>query len=200
MATGPLRSEAGIIGAMCAAGRATVELSLVDSYFGNISHGHEGLVHISQTGSSLDELEGRIDPVPLDNSSCAGVTASSELSAHREVYLAGAARTILHGHPRFSVIMSMDCPHEAECGDRGECHTRCRRERFLSGGVPVVPGEVGTGPFGLWKTLPPALVAHGAAVVYGHGVFTTGSTDYGEPLEKLLTIENSQREAYFNAL
>ncbi|MBU1239825.1 class II aldolase/adducin family protein [Myxococcota bacterium] len=199
MARGPFASEPAIIEAMCQAGRETVDLSLVDSYFGNISFRHHDTIYISQTGSSLDELEGLIDPVPLDNSSCAGVTASSELSAHKEVYLGGTATTILHGHPRFSVIMSMDCPDHDTCENRKNCHTRCSKKRFTQG-VPIVPGEVGTGPFGLSKTLPPTLLAHGSAIVYGHGVFTIGRTDFNEPLTNLLTIENTMREAYFNAL
>ena len=99
--------EAGIIRAMDEAGKATVAAGLVDSFFGNISFRKDSLIYISQTGSSLDELPGRIDCVPLDGSSTCEITSSSELWAHVKIYELTGDRVILHGHPRFSVIMSM---------------------------------------------------------------------------------------------
>jgi ribulose-5-phosphate 4-epimerase/fuculose-1-phosphate aldolase len=65
-------------------GRYTVEKGYVDSFFGNISYFDGRTIFISQTASSLDELEGHLDPVLLDGSSTAGISASSELPAHRE--------------------------------------------------------------------------------------------------------------------
>ena len=65
---------------MIEAGHQTVAYRLVDSYFGNISCRLGDTVYISQTGSSLDALAGCIDPCPLDDSSCAGITAWREIS------------------------------------------------------------------------------------------------------------------------
>ena len=195
---GPWESGEAARTAMRQAGRAVVGLGLVDSYFGNISARVGDVVHISQTGSSLDELEGCIDPVPLDGSSTAGLTASSELTAHADIYRTTGFRTILHGHPRFTVILSMDCPGLApagnicEVGRAGECHLRCPEQRLVCG-VPVVPGEVGTGRYGLCHTLPPALVMEGAGVVWGHGLFTAGERDFNEPLARMLAVENQAR-------
>ena len=62
---------------------------MVDSYFGNISYRDGNTIYISQTGSSLDDLAGCIDPCPVDGSTCAAITASSEYSAHRDIYLGG---------------------------------------------------------------------------------------------------------------
>ena len=92
--------EAGIIKAMDDAGKATVAARLVDSFFGNISFRKDSLLYISQTGSSLDELPGRIDCVPLDGSSTCELTSSSELSAHVKIYELTGDTAILHGHPR----------------------------------------------------------------------------------------------------
>lgn len=194
----PLGSEDSILAAMAEAGRAVVSYGLVDSFFGNISYRKDNTVYISQTGSSLDELEGCIDPCPMDNSTTHGITASSELSAHEDVYRRCDAKCILHGHPKFSVIMSMDCS-KPDCELRGQCHVKCTECRTVEG-IPIVPGEVGTGPTGLCNTLPPAVAGSGAAIVHGHGVFTSGDVDFNDAFKKLLEIENRCREVYFERL
>ncbi len=196
---GPFDDPQPVYAAICEAGRRTVELGLVDSFFGNISYRSGNTVYISQTSSSLDELDGCIDPCPLDNSSCAGVTASSELSAHTAVYERTGIRAILHGHPKFSVILSMDCEDKARCDHAGECHRRCPHVREAAG-VPVVCGEVGTGRYGLCNTVPSALDAAGSVLVYGHGVFTMGDVDFNPALAELIRVENRCREEYFHRL
>jgi len=222
---GPFDSEDAARAAIIQAGRHTVEYGLVDSYFGNISYrlpatgqgtGSETIL-ISQTGSSLDELGPCIDPCRMDDGSCAGITASSEYSAHKAVYeaemasdSAGAgARAMLHGHPRFSVIVSLDC-ERLDCPKLGECHRACDTPRAVSDNasglsIPIVPGEVGTGPFGLCNTLPPALAdttgdatGHGrGAIVYGHGLFTLGAVDFRDAFQALMDVEHFCRAEYF---
>lgn len=189
---GPFGSEEEVRRALCEAGRATVRQGLVDSYFGNISYLWNDILYISQTGGSLDELEDCIDSCPLDGSSCAGLTASSELTAHLKIVRDTEVRAILHGHPRFSVILSMDCRKE-QCEFRGSCHIRCPERRSV-GGIPVVPGEVGTGPFGLCHTAPPVLKGHRGVIVYGHGVFTASAGDFNDAFRHLLDIERACRE------
>jgi len=151
---------------------------------------------ISQTGSSLDELAGCIDPCPLDDSSCTGITASSELVAHNEIYLLTENRAILHGHPKFAVILSMDCDLP-DCPNRNLCHIKCTMDRFIHD-IPIVPGEVGTGPTGLCNTLPPSIKDRRGSIVWGHGLFTAGKSDFNEPFKHLLDIENMCRVEYFN--
>ncbi|MCK5685154.1 class II aldolase/adducin family protein, partial [bacterium] len=167
---------------------------LVDSYFGNISYLFEDIIYISQTGSSLDELAGCIDPCPLDGSSCAGITASSELVAHHEIYLRTSNRAILHGHPKFSVILSMDCDR-VDCPNSGQCHIKCSEQRYIND-IPIVPGEVGTGTTGLCHTLPPAMKRNRGVIVWGHGLFTVAEDDYKLAFKHLLDIENMCREEY----
>ncbi|MBW6512096.1 MAG: class II aldolase/adducin family protein [Desulfuromonadaceae bacterium] len=176
-------------------GRCTVDLQLVDSAFGNISWRDGGMIYISQTGASLDELAGCIDPVPCDNSSTVGLTASSELLAHRRIYEATGARAILHGHPKFAVVLSMLC---AETGcENIDCWKDCPRIRFLAT-TPIVPGEIGAG--GLADKVAPVIGAAGTALVYGHGVFTLGREHFGEALERLVAVENWCRQEYFRRL
>ena len=198
LAIGDFSSPDDIIRAMIQAGQATVDARMVDSFFGNISYFANDTVYISQTGSSMDELESCIDACPLDDSACTGITASSELLAHRDIYLGGSNRAILHGHPKFSVIMSMLC-FEQDCEHRGKCHIKCDKPRFV-GDIPVIPGEVGCGPRGLSNTLPPAVQGRRGAIVYGHGVFTVGQKDFRDSYANLAEIEALCRNAYLKII
>lgn len=192
---GPLKEREEILDELARVGRYTVERGLVDSFFGNISCRSGGLIYISQTGASLDSLPGCIDPVPFDNSSTTGITASSELLAHRRIYETGGARTILHGHPRFAVVMSMLCE---ETGCRvADCWKECPKVRFFAD-TPVVAGEIGAG--GLAKKVPPVISGPGKAIVFGHGVFTTGREGFEEPFRRMVEVENWCREEYFRRL
>jgi ribulose-5-phosphate 4-epimerase/fuculose-1-phosphate aldolase len=199
LANGPFADRETALAAMAEAGRAVVDYGLVDSFFGNLSCLIDNTVLISQTGSSLDELEGCIDPCPRDGSSCAGLTASSELSAHEGIYDRTNARCILHGHPKFSVIMSMVCDEAEKCENASHCHIRCREPRTV-GGAPVVPGEVGTGPTGLCNTLPPAMAHSPAAIVHGHGVFAVSDADFNKAFRLLLETEKRCHDEYFRRI
>ena len=196
MADPPLNGD-DVIMMLAKAGRAVVAHRLVDSYFGNISYVHDNTISISQTGSSLDELEHCIDAVPLDGSSSVGITASSELTAHKRIYHETGDNAILHGHPKFSVIMSMHCLKEG-C-DRNICHKYCGERRSVAG-IPVVSGEVGTGPTGLLHTVPKAMREGKGAIVYGHGVFTSGKGDFRGPFRMLRKIEERCRNEYFSLM
>jgi ribulose-5-phosphate 4-epimerase/fuculose-1-phosphate aldolase len=192
---GLLEEPEEIFKEVAAVGRYTVERGLVDSFFGNISCRAGGVIYISQTAASLDELPGRIDPVRTDNSSTTGITASSELLAHRRIYEASGARAILHGHPKFAVVMSMLC-EEKGCTVK-DCWRDCDKVRLL-GDVPVVAGEIGAG--GLAARVPPVIASPGKAVVYGHGVFTVGRTDFAEAFRAMVDVENWCRREYFRRL
>jgi ribulose-5-phosphate 4-epimerase/fuculose-1-phosphate aldolase len=190
---GPFDNEADIYRALAEAGRKVVGCGLVDSYFGNISYRRGHTLFISQTGSSLDELDGCIDPCSLNNDSCAAITASSELSAHKRIAATSGQRAILHGHPLFAVILSLDCTHQCDLTNR--CHIECPYPRFIDE-IPIVPGEVGTGPYGLCNTVPPAMKGREGVIVFGHGVFTAGADDFNEAFSRLLTIEADCRAAF----
>jgi len=195
---GPFRTSSEVIQAMAEAGRLTVESRMVDSFFGNISYKLDNILFISQTGSSLDELESYIDPCPLDNSTCAAITASSEFIAHKSVLDNTNNLCILHGHPKFSVIISMLCDKKPVCKNRDKCHLICSEPRFVED-IPIIPGEVGTGKYGISTTLPPALTGRGA-IVYGHGVFTTGKIDFTDAFQHLKNIEMLCFQQYCLAL
>lgn len=185
-----------VLSAVALAGAETVGRGLVDSFFGNVSYRLGDTIYISQTASSLDELPGLIDPVPMDRSSTAGITASSEFTAHRKAYEgAPELRAILHGHPKFAVAMSIPCD-ETDCRET-DCWRSCAKSRSLGGVLPIVVGEIGAG--GLADRVPAAIVSHGAALVYGHGVFA-GGKGFAEAFRRLVEAENLARTLYFDLL
>jgi ribulose-5-phosphate 4-epimerase/fuculose-1-phosphate aldolase len=189
--SGPLETSQDILSEIETVGRYTVERGLVDSFFGNISCRTDKLIYISQTAASLDSLAGCIDPVPFDNSSTVGITASSELAAHRRIFETSDAKVILHGHPKFSVVMSMLCDRKG-C-EVIDCWRDCPNIRFL-GATPVVAGEIGAG--GLAKRVPPVIAGPGRAIVYGHGVFTLGRHGFAEAFRSMVEVENWCRTEY----
>jgi len=191
------RDEKEIYQQLIVTGKELVERKLVDSYFGNISYVFNDTIYISQTGSSLDELETCIDAVPLDGSSSSGITASSELSAHINVHRKTGKRAIVHGHPKFTVIMSMSCRKEG-C-DISTCYRSCREQRTVSG-IPIVSGEIGTGPTGLVRTVPDALTESPAVIVFGHGIFSASDNTFRPALELMQVSEDTCMQEYFKKI
>jgi ribulose-5-phosphate 4-epimerase/fuculose-1-phosphate aldolase len=193
--THPLPDRSAVLAEIAQVGRYTVQKRLVDSSFGNISWREGNTLYISQTGTHLDELEGLIDPVPDDNSSTAGVTASSELIAHRRIVQATGARAVLHGHPKVAVVMSMQCEEENCAID--DCWRRCPKVRYLAE-IPIVAGEIGAG--GLAEKVAPVIGDTDRALVYGHGVFTIGRNGFREAFAALVEVENWCRKEYLRRL
>ncbi len=195
---GPPGDRLELLGMMEEAGAVLVNTGLVDSFFGNISAlFRDSVIFISQTGVCLDELRGAIDEVPLDGTSTTGITASSELPTHRAIYTYTGYRFLLHGHPKITVVLSMYC--ERECEYRGECYKRCPYRRDLFG-VPVVPGEIGSGATSIVRTVPEAFEGSDAVIVTGHGIFTAGIVDYNHPVQRMVEIEKLSRLRYTELL
>ncbi len=172
----PYRSVDEVHRALSEIGRRTVGSGLVGAYFGNVSYRLGDTLYISRSRSSLDELEGRIVSCPLDGSGPAPPTASRELPAHLRIVTSTKKRAVLHGHPRYAVIASLARDPDEPDG----CSVRS---------VPIVRGEIGGGPRGLARTVPPALERSPAAIVRGHGVFATGNESLGEAFDHLLQTE-----------
>lgn len=192
--TGAFDNQKNACNAIIKTGERIVSLGLVDASFGNISYRVGDNLYISKTGSFLDELSDDIAVCQTDDPNCADQRPSSEYPAHREIIRNSDFRGVLHGHPLFSVIMSMDC--HIECDHRGECHRRCPHYREI-GGVPIVSGETGGGPEGLSTTVPSMIEASSSVIVYGHGVFTATRDDYNAALKRMVDIEGMCRREYF---
>ncbi|MFO7962840.1 MAG: class II aldolase/adducin family protein [Desulfobacterales bacterium] len=199
LAKGPFASEESVKKAIASAGRPVVAYGLVDSVMGNISYLWDDTLYISQTGAFLDELTECIDACPLDKSACTGITASSELPTHMRIVKETPCRAILHGHPKFSVIMSLICDKRDRCPHAGACHIQCPEQRFVAG-IPIVPGESGSGKKAIVNTVPAAVSRYPAVIVYGHGVFTAGENDFNRPFSMLYDTEIKCRTLYAKRL
>ena len=196
LAAGPFETGDAARRAMAEAGKRLVSTGMVDACFGNISWRIGDTLHISRSGSFLDALEDDIADCRLDDPECAGKRPSSEYPAHAAIVSDPSVRGVLHGHPLFSVIISMDCTLECDLRDSGLCHRQCPHQRRAAG-VSIVAGEVGGGPWGLCRSVPACVLTDGAAVVYGHGVFTAAKKDFNEALYRMAAVENECRREYF---
>ncbi len=195
---GPFKTKDSIISAISEAGKLLIKNRLVDSCFGNISYIRNNDIYITQTSSYLDELKNNIDICPLDGSSCESITASSEFSTHKKIFLENNAHCVLHGHPKFSVILSMFCEHY-DCANKDNCNKFCLRKRHIND-IPIVSGEIGSGKYGINKTVPKALKESTGVIVYGHGVFTSSKIDFNSAFDTLLKIEKKCRQRYFDII
>ncbi|MFW6428372.1 MAG: class II aldolase/adducin family protein [Desulfosalsimonas sp.] len=195
---GPFETETSVKNAIAEAGKEIIKRGLVNACFGNISYRMGDNLYISPSGSFLDELEDDLLVANIKDGSCAGGKPSSELPTHLEIAGSTEFRAVLHGHPLFSVIMSMDC-REENCTHKGTCHLGCPVPREISA-IPIVAGETGGGPFGLNRTVPAAIKKTKAAIVYGHGIFTCASNDFNNALGRMITIERICRRIYFERI
>ncbi len=189
-------SERGITGYMEEAGKVICSLGLVNSFFGNISLRTGERIYISESGSYLDHLEGKIIKCDLKRSRCSN--SSSEYPSHRKIYLKTDYNIIIHGHPVFTVIESLDCDYKHQ--KKSICRLyACDHNRNIFQ-VPVISGKTGGGKYGLDKFLPAVINNYGMAVVCGHGVFIAGNDNYGDLIKRMINFENKCRRRLLEEL
>jgi ribulose-5-phosphate 4-epimerase/fuculose-1-phosphate aldolase len=178
---GPFQTENEAVIGIINGGKKIVETALVGSVFGNVSSFFNEKVFISTSGSHLDNLENSIAVTDINGNILNGLNPSSELPSHLRIYRETTAKCILHGHPFFTVVMSM-----------------------ISGigktlfGIPIVGGETGGGEKGIVHTVPDQLKKLNIVVVYGHGVFAVDAFDFNNPLNAMLKLEKLSRKRYIN--
>ena len=175
------KNEENILTKIVSAGRSIVSRRLVDSIFGNISLRDGEHLFISESGSFLDDLNDRIVKVPLSGSSGSSRKPSSEIKVHRNIYKETEETSLIHGHPMFTIILSLDCTNK--CSVISE--------------IPVVSDENGPG---LEYSIPEMISKNGNVIAKGHGIFCSGSGDFNQSLDRMAEIENYCREEYFRRL
>ncbi len=178
----PVENNKNIPLMISSAGRSMVSRKLVDSTFGNISLREGDYVYISESGSFLDDLNDRIVKLPLTGNVSSALKPSSELEVHRNIYKATEEKTIIHGHPLFTVILSLD----------GRTI-----DSPVIGKIPVVSTENGSG---LEYSVPEMIRRNGNVIAQGHGIFCSGNDDLDQSLNRMAEIENYCREEYFKRL
>lgn len=164
-----------------------VQHGLTHSHLGNVSQRVGDQMLISTRGCCLDELEDHLITIPIYTSSDLEDLASSELRVHREIYQRTSASAILHGHPSFSVIISLLCserrivPYDSE-------------GKYLLQEIPIVTGEPGSEELAV-RTVE-ALQKYRGVIAKGQGSLATGST-VKEAYAVLSAMEHSCRVKYY---
>ena len=151
-------------------GKKLVAQGLVSSHFGNISVRVGDYMYITRSGSMLDEItKDDVVRVSIYKPSSLDLIASSEVTAHREIYKNTSALAIIHDHSPFAVVESLI---HRELGKDKIVPIDSEGSYFLHD-IPIVEGGIGTEK--LAKNLASALAERKAAIVYSHGVFARGT-------------------------
>jgi len=165
-------------------GKKVVGAGLVEANFGNISVRSESgnSFLITKTKTALDEIQrdGVIE-VPIfcseedtyvDAETLKEMekTASSETPIHRRIYAETNAKTILHAHCPYAVVMSV---LESEAGDASVVPVDSEGKLFLKE-IPIVTGGIGSEE--LAENAANALKNAKGVIVLGHGTIAIGET------------------------
>jgi len=149
-------------------GRDLYEAGMISSHGGNISMRLGDRVVIKRRGAQL----GRLKPHDLIETGLekndSGVTlASTELLAHRTIYMQTPALAIVHCHPRTAVAFSLS---------RDELVPIDNEASYLLKKVPVVAEEFASGTPEMATKLAAALQSYKIVMLRGHGSFAIGQT------------------------
>ncbi len=170
-----------------ATGKTMVNYGLVDSFFGNISSISDNLIFISESGSYLDDLYGKITKIPLTGTFDSALNPSSEYKIHREIYKETNFRFIIHGHPFFSVIMSIYC-NSAECNEKRGAYGNNNPDRYI-GDIPIIKGTSGTEHPELAIKVSEKIKEIGTVALYGHGIFCAAENNFSQALNNMISTE-----------
>lgn len=168
-------------------GRKMAERGLTPSCLGDVSQREGDQMLISVANAGLDELEGHLVLLPIYEPSSQDHLASPELPVHREIYRRTSASVILHGHPPFSIIVSLlyDQKMIVPCDSEG---------KYPLAEIPVIAGESGSPE--LAEAAAIALQGHKGVIARGHGSFAIGKT--GEEAYKTLSsLEHACQVKYY---
>ena len=172
-------------------GRKLVRGGLVESHFGNISVRSGDNMFITRSGSALDELTSdKVVEVKVHDTCALDVIASSETIVHRAIYNSTSAFAIVHAHCPYAVTMSL-------LQEEGYITPLDSEGRYFLGDIPIVLGGIGSAE--LADNLAKALSCHKAAIVYGHGTFSTGRV-LDEAYVLTTQVEHSCRIRYLHDL
>jgi len=149
-------------------GRDLYEAGMISSHGGNVSMKLGDRVVIKRRGAQL----GRLKPHDLIETGLekndSGVTlASTELLAHRTIYMQTPALAIVHCHPRTAVAFSLS---------RDELVPIDNEASYLLKKVPVVAEEFASGTPEMANKLAAALQSYKIVMLRGHGSFAIGQT------------------------
>jgi L-fuculose-phosphate aldolase len=172
-------------------GRDLFEHGMVSSHGGNLSLRVGDRVVIKRRGAQL----GRLKPHDLVETCIekndSGVTlASTELLAHRTIYMQTPALAVVHCHPRTAIAFSLS---------RDEIVPIDNEASYLLKKVPVIWEEFASGTPEMANKLAAALQQYKIVMLRGHGSFAIGQT-LDEAFHWSSTLEESCQIALYAKL
>jgi L-fuculose-phosphate aldolase len=172
-------------------GRDLYDAGMVSTHGGNISLRLGDRVVIKRRGAQLGRLKPHdLVETGLESNDSGVVLASSELLAHRTIYLRTPALAIVHCHPRTAIAFSLS---------RDEFVPVDNEASYLLKRVPVISEEFASGTPEMANSLAKALESYKIVMLRGHGSFAIGQT-MDEALHWSSTLEEACQIALFAKL
>ena len=149
-------------------GRDLYLQNMISSHGGNISVRIGDKLVIKRRGAQLGRLKPHdlVDTYIEKNDSGVAL-ASTELLAHRTIYMKTPALAIIHCHPRTAIALSLS---------RDEIVPIDNEASYLLKKVPVVAEEFASGTIEMANTVADALRQYKIIMLRGHGSFAIGQT------------------------
>ncbi len=160
---------------------------LVSSHAGNMSGRIGDRLVITRRGSMLGRLRpGDLVETGLFRDDSGIALASSEIVVHRAIYAATSAQAVLHTHPPYGIVLSLEQDEIVPVDSEGS---------YLLHRVPVVAAEKTIGSKEMAELLSAALTRYKLCMLRGHGLFATGHM-LEEAYQWTSAFEASARIAY----
>src|SRR5512137_2727125 len=149
-------------------GRDLYTADMVSSHGGNISIRLGDRIIIKRRGAMLGQLKPHdLIETGLEKNDSGVTLASTELLAHRTIYMKTPALAICHCHPRTAIAFSLS---------REEIVPVDNEASYLLKKVPVIWEEFASGSPQMAKKLAAALQQYKIVLLRGHGSFAIGQT------------------------
>ena len=149
-------------------GRDLYEQNMISSHGGNISVRLGDRVVIKRRGAQLGQLKPHdLIETGLEKNDSGVTLASTELLAHRTIYMQTPALAICHCHPRTAIAFSLT---------RDEIVPIDNEASYLLKKVPVIWEEFASGTPEMANKLATAPQSYKIVMLRGHGSFAIGQT------------------------
>ena len=149
-------------------GRDLYEAGMISSHGGNISVRLGDRVVIKRRGAQLGQLKPHdLIETRLDKNDSGVTLASTELLAHRTIYMQTPALAICHCHPRTAIAFSLT---------RDEIVPIDNEASYQLKKVPIIWEEFASGTPEMANHLAKALQSYKIVMLRGHGSFAIGQT------------------------
>lgn len=163
-------------------GRDLYAGSLISSHGGNMSIRLGDRLVIKRRGAMLGNLKPHdLIETGVEKNDSGVALASSELLAHRTIYIQTPALAIVHCHPRTAIAFSLS---------RDEIVPIDNEASYLLKKVPVISEEFASGTPEMARKVAAALQNYKIIMLRGHGSFATGQT-LDEAFHWTSTLEES---------